>query len=67
MKKKYKYVYEWCDNCETEVKLKAIKFVYQICPNCKELIKACSLCNTDNCNCTKCEEVKDNEKVYCCK
>lgn len=48
-------VVEWCPQCEQEVKIKAIKCKPQECPNCKALIRACSLCNQDTCDCSKCK------------
>ena len=53
-----KKIVEWCPYCEQEVEIKAIKFKKQNCPNCNNLIKACSLCNQDKCNCEKCKGEK---------
>ena len=51
-----KKVIEWCSECDTEVKIKAIPFVLQKCPNCGAPIRACCLCDPDTCDCVKCEK-----------
>ena len=50
-----KKVIEMCPNCEEEVTIDAIKYIPQVCPNCKGIIRACSLCDMDNCNCELCD------------
>lgn len=49
-------VIEWCSHCEQEVKINAIKCTLQHCPVCGSPIRACSLCNQDNCDCARCEK-----------
>lgn len=53
-----KKVTEWCPFCENEVRIKAIPCVIQTCPKCGKPIRACSLCDMDTVDCTKCEEEK---------
>ena len=48
------YVYEWCPECDTEVKLKAV-FKVQTCPNCSKPIYPCALCDHDKVDCSKCK------------
>lgn len=55
-----KKIIEWCSYCEQEVEIQAIKYKVQECPNCKKLIKACSLCDTNKCNCNKCKGGQNN-------
>lgn len=51
-----KKVTEWCPFCDNEVKINAIPCVAQKCPKCGSTIRACCLCDHDNCDCVKCEE-----------
>lgn len=50
---RFKFVWEVCPHCETEVKLRA-EFKKQDCPECGRLIKPCALCVMDIVNCNNC-------------
>ena len=49
-----KMVTELCPYCDEEVKIKAIKCELQKCPNCGKPIRACCLCDFDECDCEEC-------------
>lgn len=54
--KEFKYTYEWCPECDTEVKLKA-ELMVQTCPHCGKRIVTCSMCracDTEDNYCSKC-------------
>ena len=55
MSKNNNKVWELCPHCEEEVELEAVKCVLQKCPNCGRMIRACSMCDPDKCDCSKCE------------
>ena len=48
--------FELCPHCEHEVKINGIMFVPQKCPHCGQPIKACSMCDWDNCDCEACDK-----------
>lgn len=46
-------IYEWCSFCCEDVELPASPGIYK-CPSCGELITACSLCDPNEVDCSKC-------------
>lgn len=57
------HVYEYCHECEEEVKLEATFDRYQSCHNCLSLMLPCSLCDADYANCNKCHELREKDEV----
>lgn len=53
MKDNADFVYEICPVCGEEVKLKA-EMKIQKCPSCGNQILPCSLCDSDECDCSNC-------------
>lgn len=49
-------VIELCPYCEQEVELEPISYVLQRCPQCGAQIRACSLCDCDIVDCSKCQK-----------
>ncbi len=49
-------VWELCPHCEEEVELDAVKCKLQRCPNCGRMIKPCSMCDMDKCDCSRCDK-----------
>jgi hypothetical protein len=72
--------YEWCPECEYEVKLKN-EFKLQKCPKCRKLILPCSICPTNYEGCNECvlskacdflenpdsePNIEEYNEMYCC-
>ena len=53
---------EFCPFCENEVELDNVKYIEQECPVCHKKIRACSLCDCDKEDCSKC---KDTVFIIC--
>lgn len=56
-------IVELCPHCEEEVKIEAVMFELQKCPKCGGRIRACSMCDSDICDCAKCEAKYTEENL----
>ena len=54
---------EWCQHCDTEVKLPNVLGIY-CCPNCNEPIISCSVCKAMKCADCKLSKLTECRKGY---